>query len=122
MSAPTIAGRPVTPLWVFPAAVAVALAGGLVAAMAPVPAALALVIVLLVAGVALRPAFAAYVLLALGPVIIGIDRGSVIPVLRPNEALAAVLAAGLFLRLAIEMAGGRRLHLRFNPLDASIIA
>src|SRR4051812_29068052 len=80
MSAPTIAGRPVTPLWVFPAAVVVALAGGAVAAMAPLPAALALVVVLLVVGVALRPAFAAYVLLGVGPVIIGIDRGSVIPV------------------------------------------
>ena len=45
--------------------------------------------------VMLRPQAAAYLLLAITPLVAGIDRGSGIPFLRPIEALAALVGAGL---------------------------
>jgi hypothetical protein len=49
----------------------------------------------LVIAVTLYPPLAAFFLLALTPLLAGIDRGSVIPVLRPSEALDLVLGIGL---------------------------
>jgi hypothetical protein len=48
--------------------------------------------------VAVRPTSAAYLLLFLDPLLAGIDRGGAIPFLRPSEALAALVGAGLLLR------------------------
>jgi lipopolysaccharide/colanic/teichoic acid biosynthesis glycosyltransferase len=49
------------------------------------------------------PALAAYALLGLGPLLTGLDRGQVLPLLRPNEALLLLAAAGI---------GGRTIWLR----------
>lgn len=49
-----------------------------------------------------RPVVASYLFLAITPLVVGIDRGSLIPLLRPNEALLAVLAAGVITRAVLD--------------------
>jgi len=71
--------------------------------------------------VAAHPPIAAFVLIAMTPLIAGIDRGDVIPVLRPNEALAAILAAGLLARLGVELLGGKPFHPRLGRVDLAIL-
>ena len=53
-----------------------------------------LVLVGLFAAAAYRPVFATYGYLGTLPLIAGIDRGNLIPLVRPNEALLVVLIAG----------------------------
>ncbi len=72
----------------------------------------------LVGLVAWRPALAAAVLLGSSPLIVGIDRGKVIPQLRVNEALLAVLIVGLLIRALV--APRSRAHL--YPADAAVAA
>lgn len=86
----------------------------------------ALVVVTLVALsvfvlVAMRPVFAAYLLLFLGPLLSGIDRGAAIPFLRPTEAVAALVGLGLLGRgIIVVLASGSP---RFRPsrMDAAVI-
>jgi hypothetical protein len=50
---------------------------------------------MLILAVIWRPEFGAYTLIAVTPLVGGIDRGVAIPVLRPNEALLLLVAVGL---------------------------
>ena len=68
------------------------------------------------------PPLAAYILLATTPLIVGIDRGAVLPVVRPSEAVAALVAAGLAVRGLVALARGAPLRVRPAPLDVAIIA
>ncbi len=80
-------------------------------------AALAVVVVI----VMLHPPAAAYLLITLTPLVVGINRGAAIPVLRPNEALAVVLALALGTRALIGMRTGSRRRLQLNAVDAAIL-
>jgi len=85
---------------------------------------LALGIVLLVALVVCvwaRPALAAYLLIALTPVTAGINRGSALPVVRPNEALALVLGATLATRGVVRLRTGQMPKLRLDRLELSLL-
>ncbi|MGH3115085.1 MAG: hypothetical protein ACRDOP_16600 [Gaiellaceae bacterium] len=79
-------------------------------------------VVVLAAAVAVHPPLAAYALLGATPLIVGVDRGLVIPVLRPNEALALVLAAGLSARVLGEILAGRPFRPRLGRVDLAILA
>lgn len=100
---------------------AIALLAGTAVAVAPtviiLPAAVAL---LLGIAVCARPAFAAYVLLAATPVITGIDRGEILPILRPNEALALLVGAPLLVRGAFRLAAARPRQFQVTGVDRSI--
>lgn len=89
-------------------------------AAAPALTMAALVATVLVAAVAVHPPLAAYVLLGVTPLIVGIDRGSLLPLLRPSEALAALLAAGLATNAIIRMSLGHRLRFRPTKVDAAL--
>jgi hypothetical protein len=103
---------------------AAAAAGGALAALAPPQLAIAGAVALaVVLAVALHPPAGAYLLLAATPLLAGLDRGLVLPVLRPHEALALLIAAGLVGHVALRAAARApaRLHLQFGRVDAAIL-
>ncbi len=95
------------------AAAAVVLAA-LIAFAGPKLALLALVVLTLLAIMALRPAVAAYLLIAITPLVAGIDRGTVMPVLRPNEALMLLAIVALCGRAILRLNVSSRPKLRFS--------
>ncbi|MFD0523647.1 murein biosynthesis integral membrane protein MurJ [Paractinoplanes durhamensis] len=103
------------------ALLAAAAAVGALAGLNPLYAA-ALVVALAIGGcVYVWPATAAYLLVFLTPLTAGIDRGTLIPVLRPNEGLAALVGVALAVRwLGTLRVGTFRLP-RLNAIDWSLI-
>jgi hypothetical protein len=75
----------------------------------------------IIAAVILYPSVGAYVLIGVTPLIAGMDRGLVIPVLRPNEAILALVAAGLVVRGVIRAASGPLPRPTVNSTDLSIL-
>jgi hypothetical protein len=110
---------------------AVVLGGGLAAAVAlaaaitlvGAKATLLLLLVLpLVVAVAVHPPVGAYLLIAVTPLVAGIDRGASLPMLRPNEGLMVLVVLGLFARGVFLMTTVRRPRLRLTRLDIAIMA
>ncbi len=69
----------------------------------------------------LHPPVAAYALVALTPLIVGMNRGAIFPVLRPNEGLALVVGIAVVARAMMHIAAGERPRLRLRTVDASLI-
>lgn len=86
----------------------------------PRPTLLALVALGLIGVVMAHPPMAAYVLLATTPLIVGIDRGSILPVVRPNEALAFLCASALVLRRLV-VGRDEPLRIRLSPVDLPLL-
>ena len=80
----------------------------------------ALIAIALVAVVMAHPPVAAYVLLGMTPLIVGIDRGAILPVVRPNEALALVVASALVLRRVV-VGRDDPLRIRLSPVDIPLL-
>jgi hypothetical protein len=76
-----------------------------------------LVLVGLFAAAAYRPVFATYAYLGTLPIIAGIGRGNVIPLVRPNEALLVVLLLGALLGGCLRWFRSERAPLRLHQLD-----
>jgi hypothetical protein len=68
-----------------------------------------------------HPPAAAYVLLGATPLIAGFARDAVIPVLRLHEALGLLLGIGVALRALVQLLAGRRLPLRWTPVDTALL-
>lgn len=69
-----------------------------------------------------HPHVAAYMVIGVTPLVVGIDRGKIIPVLRPNEALAFYLIGLLVLRGAFAIRVGQPFpRLRLHPVERSIV-
>jgi hypothetical protein len=83
---------------------------------------LALAAVAMFVLVAARPVIGAYVYLAVLPFIAGIERGVLLPNLRPNEVLGVVLAAAVLGGVYIRILRGDVLRVQTNRLDRAIIA
>jgi hypothetical protein len=116
--APSRERRAATMLGLFVAACAL---GALVPLVPPARLLVGLFAGVLVGATALRPATAAYVLIGVTPLVAGIDRGLLIPVLRPNEALLVLVAAGLLARGVVRAASGPIPRLEVDATDASIL-
>jgi len=109
---------------------AAVLAGGAAAAVA-LAAAIALagpkyalglmVVVSLLTLMALRPAVNAYLLIAITPLVAGIDRGTLFPLMRPNEALMALAVVALCGRAVLRLDVEAPPRLRFQRLDVAIL-
>jgi hypothetical protein len=76
---------------------------------------------LLLAGVSVHPPLGAYVLLIATPLLAGIERGTVVPMVRPAEALIAVVASGLLVRGSVQLLAGRARRPRLHEVDAAVI-
>jgi len=100
-------------------AVLLSAAAGLVAALFGSAAAYGLVGVafaaLLFATAALYPIFATYSYLATLPIIAGIDRDTLLPLVRPNEALLALVVAGAVFGAFLRYVRGDDIRPKFYP-------
>jgi hypothetical protein len=107
-------------------AVVVALLGaaplGVLAALAPLTAAVGTVAAVLWVTVLLRPVVGTYVLLFSTPLVIGIDRGNILPLVRLNEALLLTVASALVARWFFRLRVERPRLPRLGALEASIVA
>jgi hypothetical protein len=71
--------------------------------------------------IARNPLWAAYIFLATQPFIGGIDRGKIIPLLRPSEALQFFLTGAVLAGVAVRALQGERLSVRLTRLDRAIV-
>lgn len=74
-----------------------------------------------IGGIAMRPMVGAYLLIVLTPLTGGIDRGRLVPVLRPAEALLALVIAGLVVR-ALVTAGTPHIRIHFDATARAVTA
>lgn len=94
---------------------------GVLVAFEPQYAVLGLAAIGVLACVYLKPEVAAYLVIFATPLVAGIDRGTIVPVFRPNEALALLVGAGLGLRWLMRLrTGGFRLP-RLDRVDAALL-
>lgn len=75
----------------------------------------------LVGWVMARPAVAAYLLIFVTPLVVGISGGSVVPLIRPNEALIALLGAAIGLRWLTRLRSGGFRWPRMDRVDITLI-
>lgn len=68
------------------------------------------------------PATAAFLTITITPLVAGIDRGRLLPVLRPNEALVAAVSGILILQAWCRMQPGHRFTLRLTRLEQTLVA
>jgi hypothetical protein len=102
--------------------VSVAAMLGAAAVLAPPATVPALVVVLVVAVVVWRtPAMAAVAVIAITPLVAGIDRGRLIPALRPNEGLVVLMTGILLLRAAVRLPNGWRPRIHLSRLEATLL-
>jgi len=99
-----------------------ALCGVLSVVVSPVVVVGLVATVSLLVAVAAVPPIGAYVMLATTPLITGIDRGAVLPLLRPSEAVAGLVASGLVVRGLVELARGARPRIRPTAVDLSLLS
>jgi putative peptidoglycan lipid II flippase len=76
----------------------------------------------LVGWVMARPAAAAYLLIFVTPLIVGVSAGSVVPLLRPNEALIALFGAAIGLRWLAGLRSGDVRWPRMDRVDIALVA
>jgi murein biosynthesis integral membrane protein MurJ len=82
----------------------------------------AVVVIMLIGWVMARPAVGAYLLVFLTPLVVGLNAGLVIPGVRLNEGLMAVVGVGVGLRWLVRVRTGEVRWPRIGAVDISIIA
>ncbi|HEX3335143.1 MAG TPA: hypothetical protein VHS54_01700 [Jatrophihabitans sp.] len=101
---------------------AMAPALGAASVLRPALALIACLALALVVAVAIRPQLGGYLVIAATPLIAGIDRGHIVPFLRPSEALALAVACGLTLRGAAQWRTGSMPRMRLRRLEVALVA
>ena len=98
------------------------LAVGVLAGVKPKDALILTAVVLIGGLVVARPAAAGYLLIFLTPLIVGVNAGSVVPLVRPNEALMALFGAAIAVRWLARVRTGDRRWPKLDSVDLSLIA
>jgi hypothetical protein len=83
---------------------------------------LAVPVIGLMGWVMTKPPIAAYLLILLTPLIVGINAGAIVPALRPNEALMVICGAAIALRYLIGLRTGETRWPHLDGVDISLIA
>jgi murein biosynthesis integral membrane protein MurJ len=114
-------GRP-SSWWLAAPSLAIALGIGAVTALYPPQVLIAVVVLAVATCVWARPPLAAYLVITLTPLTVGISRGSALPLIRPNEAIALLAGAALAARSLVRLRAGR-LHLvkRIDRVELAIL-
>ncbi len=108
-------------LMVLPAGVLAAIVVGVLAGRAPLACLGLLMGAALAAAAWWRPAVAAYVIVGVTPLVVGIDRGRLVPQMRVNEALAFFLVVVLCVRVVVRLRPGDRIDVVLDPVSRSIV-
>lgn len=98
-----------------------ALGLGAAIAVQPKLALLAAVAIGAVAFIAARPQVGIYALVVLTPLTAGIDRGSVLPLIRPNEAVLGLVAVAIGVRWLGQVRSAADIHIRIDGATACLI-
>lgn len=72
--------------------------------------------------VAARPAWGAYLYLAITPLVAGISRDLFLPTIRIHEALLGLIVGGLMIRGLVRMLGGHRYRVQVSKVDIAMLA
>jgi hypothetical protein len=75
----------------------------------------------LILAIALRPQLGAYLYLIVTPLIVGVARGDTLGILRPNEALLALIAVALALRAVFIMLQVRPYRFVLDRIDLALV-
>ncbi len=108
-------------LVVLPAGAAAAVVVGLLAGRAPLMCLALLLAAALAAAVWWRPAVAAYVIVGVTPLVVGIDRGRLVPQMRVNEALVIFVVGVLCARAVVRLRPGDRIRWTLDPVSRSFV-
>ena len=103
------------------AGVMVAAGVGLLAGRAPLACLGLLLSAVLATAVWWRPAVAAYVIVGVTPLVVGIDRGRLVPLMRVNEALTFFLVGVLCVRAGLQRRPWDRLNLQLDPVSRAFV-
>ncbi len=109
------------PSWLLWPALLVAAGVGVGSAIDPLVALVALPLVVVVVCIWKWPALAAYLLLGVTPLIVGINRGSALPLIRLNEALALLVGVALMTRGLARLRTGQIPRLRLDRVELSMV-
>ena len=80
----------------------------------------ALAAIVTFAAIGARPQLGGYLYMLATPLIVGIGRGDLLPLIRPNEALLLVIAAALATRIVLLVAGGGRYRPELTRTDLAL--
>jgi hypothetical protein len=107
--------------WLVVPVLAAAAGAGALTTLGPLKALVGVVILLLAACVWRWPALAAYLVIGLTPLTVGISRGSAIPLVRLNEAIAILVGGTLAARGIVRIRTGHLPKLRLDRVELAMV-
>jgi murein biosynthesis integral membrane protein MurJ len=107
--------------WLAIPSLALAVGSGVLASLHPAIMLIVIIVLGVGAWVWARPAVAAYLVITLTPLTVGISRGSALPLIRPNEAIALLVGATLALRGLVRLRTGWRTWLQLDRVEVAML-